>query len=396
MTPAVPMIDIYFMKGFGARESEPRPAGVSPRTGITYSSSANASSVSLLSVSVGSIIPDAGTWSWSWPTTDGPDDSQEVEITREGFLFPPNSKTFDLVVNNVPPTADAGPDQVVECVYGKQISLDATGSSDPGIDALSFQWNFLTMPIGSASHFNNPTSATPSFQPSELGLYHALVTVTDDDGATNTDGVMIEFEDTLPPQITAPPNITAECTAPYGTAVTLGNPTTTDACDASPVVTNDAPALFPLGTTAVTWNAQDGSGNQAVAEQDVTIQDTAPPDLTVSVTPSVFWPPNHKLVTVRADIHISDVCDANTPVKLVSIMSNEPDNEKEGDGNTANDIQGADLGTDDREFQLRAERSGKGNGRIYTIIYEATDASGNRTLSQTTVTVPKKSRKKLR
>ena len=349
-----------------------------------------------LSASVGSIISDAGTWNWSWPTTDGPDDSQEVEITRKDFFFLSNSKTFDLVVNNLPPTADAGPDQVVECVYGKQIFLDATGSNDPGTDALSFQWNFLSMPFGSASHFNNPSSATPLFQPSELGLYHALVTVTDDDGATNTDDVMIEYEDTLPPQITVQPNITAECTAPHGTAVTLGNPTTTDACDACPGVTNDAPALFPLGTTAVTWNAQDGSGNQAVAVQDVTIQDTTPPDLTVSVTPSVLWPPNHKLVTVSADIHISDVCDAYTSVKLVSILSNEPDNEKKSDGNTANDIQGADLGTDDREFQLRAERRGKGSGRIYTIIYEATDASGNRTLSQSTVTVPKKSRKTLR
>ncbi len=53
-----------------------------------------------------------------------------------------------------------------------------------------------------------------------------------------------------------------------------------------------------------------------------------------------------------------------------------------------NDIQGASFGTDDRQFLLRSERSGKGSGRVYTITYSATDASGNTTVGQATVTVP--------
>ena len=59
-----------------------------------------------------------------------------------------------------------------------------------------------------------------------------------------------------------------------------------------------------------------------------------------------------------------------------------------GDGDTPNDIQGAALGTDDRSFQLRAERSAKGTGRIYTVTYRATDASGNGKTASATVTVP--------
>ena len=42
----------------------------------------------------------------------------------------------------------------------------------------------------------------------------------------------------------------------------------------------------------------------------------------------------------------------------------------------------------DTTFQLRAERSGTGSGRIYTITCQATDAYGNSTVASVTVTVP--------
>jgi endo-1,4-beta-xylanase len=83
----------------------------------------------------------------------------------------------------------------------------------------------------------------------------------------------------------------------------------------------------------------------------------------------------------------TDTCDASPVVRLVSITSNEPDNGL-GDGDQPGDIQGASFGTDDRQFLLRSERSGTGQGRIYTITYLATDASGNTTVRQATVTVP--------
>jgi len=42
----------------------------------------------------------------------------------------------------------------------------------------------------------------------------------------------------------------------------------------------------------------------------------------------------------------------------------------------------------DLTFKLRAERSDSGDGRVYTITYQATDACGNTTLATVTVTVP--------
>jgi hypothetical protein len=195
--------------------------------------------------------------------------------------------------------------------------------------------------------------------------------------------------DTLPPVVTAPADVTAECTSPYGTKVEIGMATATDFCDSSLTMTNNAPdlLLFPLGMTEVLWTATDDSRNKGEATQEVTVVDTTPPRITLAVSPSRIWPPNHKLVTIRATIRVMDVCDAAPVVRLVSITSNEPENGK-GDGNTNDDVQGAGFGQDDREFLVRAERSGNNNGRIYTVNYEAVDASGNIGTAQAQITVP--------
>jgi len=46
------------------------------------------------------------------------------------------------------------------------------------------------------------------------------------------------------------------------------------------------------------------------------------------------------------------------------------------------------LGTDDRNFLLRAQRNGTGTGRVYTVRHRATDASGNATFPTGAVPVP--------
>jgi hypothetical protein len=105
-----------------------------------------------------------------------------------------------------------------------------------------------------------------------------------------------------------------------------------------------------------------------------------PPSLNVTVSPDSLWPPNHKYVTVEAAFsQTSDVAS----VTLVSITSNEPDN-GQGDGDKPNDI----VIVDNDTFNLRAERSGGGSGRIYTITYQAVNSCGQTVIATTTVTVP--------
>ncbi len=203
-----------------------------------------------------------------------------------------------------------------------------------------------------------------------------------------------------PPVADAGNDTTVECTGALGTPVKLDGSRSYDpdngpsplayTWSAAGIGFDDVHAIkptgsFPLGTTQVYLHVFDG----AAADDDtvlVTIADTMPPVVTVTLDPALLWPPNHKLATITATITAVDVCDASPVVRLKSITSNEADNGV-GDGDTANDIQGAVFGTDDRTFLLRAERQGPGDNRVYTVCYEAVDASGNIGSACATVTV---------
>ncbi len=109
--------------------------------------------------------------------------------------------------------------------------------------------------------------------------------------------------------------------------------------------------------------------------------DVTPPTLTINPTPAILWPPNNKMVAVTAAITVQDDYDPQPEIKLESITSSEV--------LAQGDIQGAVLGTDDRQFSLAAERDGSSlAGGVYTLTYSATDGSGNKSTASTTVTVP--------
>ncbi|RAP75791.1 PKD domain-containing protein [Paenibacillus montanisoli] len=149
--------------------------------------------------------------------------------------------------------------------------------------------------------------------------------------------------------------------------------------------TGSIPA-FEDGEYLVEYRSVDNAGN-AEAEQAIAIRvDTTAPALTVDLNQSTMWPPNHKMVDITVTLDFGDRTSGIGSVVLTSITSSEPD-EGLGDGDMPNDIQGADYGTQDTTFSLRAERSGQGTGRIYTITYTITDTAGNQTVQTATVTV---------
>jgi hypothetical protein len=137
----------------------------------------------------------------------------------------------------------------------------------------------------------------------------------------------------------------------------------------------------------VTFTAGDDSGNAASCSSAVTVADTVAPQISATPSADTLWPPNHELVPVTVTVAVTDRCDPSASFELVSVTSNESD-DGPGDGDTVADIQGATIGTPDTAFLLRAERSGQGSGRVYTIVYRATDASGNAALATAYVRVP--------
>ena len=141
--------------------------------------------------------------------------------------------------------------------------------------------------------------------------------------------------------------------------------------------------LAGLGTDKIEACFTDALSVKTCANAEKIWQDTTPPEVTISVTPDILWPPNHKYRNVVVTLVATDKVDPNPSVKLISVTSSEPD-EGLGDGDTKNDI----VIVTDFTFKLRAERSGLGEGRTYTFTYEVKDFSGNVTTVTTTVFVP--------
>ncbi|MBZ5637671.1 MAG: hypothetical protein LAO51_02825 [Acidobacteriia bacterium] len=221
---------------------------------------------------------------------------------------------------------------------------------------------------------------------------------------------VVETHDDRPPVADAGPDAAAECASAQGAAVTLDGSRSSDP-DSTAGTDDDivsfewfldfgAPAqaligegeivqtTLALGTHVVTLRVTDKAGATATDEAVWTVRDTVPPRILVVVDPSVLWPPDHGMVPVHSKIAVSDAC--GTPsLALASVTSSEPDDARgEGDGHTVNDIQGADIGGPDLDVLLRAERAGSGAGRVYTIVYTATDGAGNAASARALVLVP--------
>jgi FOG: PKD repeat len=101
-----------------------------------------------------------------------------------------NTASSTVTVNNVTPSADAGPDQVVN--EGDQVTF-AGSFTDPGtLDTHTLEWNFGdgSQPISG--------SLTPDHTYAENGVYTVTLTVTDDDGGVGSDSMAVTVDNVAP------------------------------------------------------------------------------------------------------------------------------------------------------------------------------------------------------
>jgi PKD repeat protein len=102
-----------------------------------------------------------------------------------GWFLDDVEVTGDLPVGNQPPNADAGPDQAVADHDGtgsETVTLDGTGSSDPDGTIDSYEWREGGTLIATGA---NPSVEFP------VGSHTVTLTVTDDDGETASDDVVV-------------------------------------------------------------------------------------------------------------------------------------------------------------------------------------------------------------
>ena len=103
-------------------------------------------------------------------------------------------------------------------------------------------------------------------------------TATDESGNISTSRQVVSIVDTSKPILLIPNDIEIEATAVDTIIDDLGESTVEDISGISSV-TNDAPEVFPLGETIVTWTATDNAGNSVSETQLITVVDTTAPSI---------------------------------------------------------------------------------------------------------------------
>ncbi|MFO7654143.1 MAG: M12 family metallopeptidase [Candidatus Krumholzibacteriia bacterium] len=229
-----------------------------------------------------------------------------------------------------------------------------------------------------------------------LGTYIFTLTITDQCGETSSEDAAVELLDQAPVAVSQP--FAAEADEHCCIVVDLADidggsydpdgasdivTTQITAVDGMPVVPGETVEVCGVGSHEVRITITDICGLMDSCEAPVEVIDVTPPSILVEVDRDVLWPPNHKMVPITATVTVEDSCDPDPVIQLVSVTCNEPDNDG-GDGDTTEDIVILPGGN----FLLRSERSGGGDGRIYTITYMVTDDSNNTNQSSAEVRVP--------
>ena len=136
-----------------------------------------------------------------------------------------------------------------------------------------------------------PTCVPASGSIFPLGTTEVTCSATDVANNTGEESFDVTVEDTTPPDVTVPADITEEATSPSGATVSF-SASADDIVDGAitPTCVPASGSIFPLGTTEVTCSATDQAGNTGQASFDVTVQDTTAPvlslpaDITVDAT----------------------------------------------------------------------------------------------------------------
>lgn len=217
-------------------------------------------------------------------------------------------------------------------------------------------------------------------------------------GLLNSDGgsfrgtdavrVMPALSSNQPPVADAGADQTVQCTSRSGAKVRLDGSGSSDP-DGDPLTfTWTGPfgtltgkhvkTKLPVGEHTITLTVDDGR-RTASDVTVVSVLDSGGPTIkSITASPKVLWPPNHKMVPVTVSAFVSDPCHGTNRCRIYAVSSNERPGHNGPDWKVTGDL----------TLKLRAERSGKGNGRVYTITVKCKDDTGHSSTKTVTVKVP--------
>lgn len=223
------------------------------------------------------------------------------------------------VVDTSPPSITSDPGSL-ELPPPSDLTIEATGAqtevSLSGITAVDAVDGTVTV-----------SSVPPA--PFVLSMGITSITWTATDSRENSASVVqnITVVDTTPPTLDIPAAVVAEATG-VETPVDHGSATATDIVDGVLYPSSNAPAMFPLGETSITWSVYDQAGNTSSGIQLVTVEDTSPPVIdTVDGDPEITPPPD---ITAEAS-GASTLVDIGTALGwdlvdgAVTVSNNAPD-----------------------------------------------------------------------
>lgn len=185
------------------------------------------------------------------------------------------------------------------------------------------------------------------------------------------------------PPIVCPSNLTVS--ANPGTCTAVVNFSVLSAPGVSVVAVPPSGSTFPIGTSSVLCIGSDQFGHKDSCSFTITVNPPKPSSIpTLSASPNLLWPPDHKFRTVTLSYGGAANCGTGLAGCSLSVSSSEPILGT-GDGDTSPDW----IIVDATHVLLRAERAQNGPGRTYTITLTCLDASNQRVTSSVTVKVPK-------
>ncbi len=223
-----------------------------------------------------------GQFNWAWNTTGVADGGHTIDArATDSFAQTTNAAPVTVTVDNVAasaPVANAGLDQTVADADGtgsETVTLDGTASSDADGTIASYGWTEGATPLGSGATL--PVSLT-------VGGHTITLTVTDNDGATATDTVVITVQANQPPTANAGPDQTVADTGGDGSeSVTLDGSGSSDSDGtitsyvwregATQIATGVGPtASLAVGVHTVTLEVTDNGGATATDTVVITVE----------------------------------------------------------------------------------------------------------------------------